>query len=235
MGGAGPLPAVDRPLRDRPVCGADRGGDRARGRARNLWLGRKPAADVGHGRLHARHGDHRRVAGPGLGHRGRHGAGAEAEEIPRLHLQPAVRRRTERRLDLGGGDVRVPLEARQPDRHRRREQPAGGWRVLRRAGVRAAGGSLDGVRLAGGAGGRQRHPRLGRSVRPGAPRDGRQAAHRHLRHADGQGRAVPGGAREDAFHPRRCPTNGRWPWMLWKRGGPHEPDRDQTGGSPPRR
>ena len=39
-------------------------------RAGNLWRRRQPHAHVGHGRLHARHGDHRRIPGPRTGHRG---------------------------------------------------------------------------------------------------------------------------------------------------------------------
>ena len=43
----------------------------------------------------------------------------------RVCLQPVVRRRARRRLDLGSGAVRRALAARQPDRDRRCEQPAG--------------------------------------------------------------------------------------------------------------
>ena len=74
-------------------------------RARDLRHRRQPAADVGHGLLHARHGDHRRLAGARPRHRRRHGAGPEAQGLEVARLQPAVRRRTGRGLDLGGGAV----------------------------------------------------------------------------------------------------------------------------------
>ena len=114
MGGARPLPPLDRPLRHRALRGADRGGHPAGGRARDLWQRRQPPADVRHGRLHARHGDHRRLARPWARHRGRHGARAEAQELELLRLQPVLRRGARRGLDLGGGDVRRQLQARQP-------------------------------------------------------------------------------------------------------------------------
>ena len=48
-------------------------------------------------------------------HRGRHVPRAQTQKIGRIRLQPAVRRRTRRGLDLGSGDVGGALEARQPD------------------------------------------------------------------------------------------------------------------------
>ena len=83
MGGARPLPALDRPLRDRALRRADRGRHHPGGRARDLRQRRQPPADVGHGRLHAGHGDHRRLARPSAWHRGRHGPGAEAQAVRR--------------------------------------------------------------------------------------------------------------------------------------------------------
>ena len=70
-----PLPAVERPLRDRPLCRADRGRHRAGGGTGDLRQRRQPAADVGHGGLHARHGDVRRLARTGTDDRGRQVAG----------------------------------------------------------------------------------------------------------------------------------------------------------------
>ena len=54
---------------------------------------------------------------------------------------------------------RRPLATRQPDRHRRRQQPAGGWSFDERAQLRATGAEMGGVRLARAAGRRQRHGR----------------------------------------------------------------------------
>ena len=138
MGGARPLPPVDRPLRHCALRGPDRGRDHPGGRARELRLRRQPPAHVGHGRLHARHGDHRRVARPWPGARGRVLPRAEAQEVELVRLLPVLRRRARRGLRLGRGLVGQPLEARQPDRHRRRQQPAGGRPRLPGHGLRAA-------------------------------------------------------------------------------------------------
>ena len=62
---------------------------------------RQPPADVGHGGLHAGHGDHRRLARPRAGARRRLLPRAEAQEVGRLRLQPVLRRRAGRGLDLG--------------------------------------------------------------------------------------------------------------------------------------
>ena len=73
--------------------------------------------------LHAGHGDHRRLARASAWHRRRHRARPQAQEVAILRLQPVLRRRARRGLDLGSRHVGGPLEARQPDRHRRRQQP----------------------------------------------------------------------------------------------------------------
>ena len=69
------------------------------------------------------------ITGGSLGHRARHRCRhvprPEAQVVRCLRLQPHVRRRARRRADLGGRDVGGPLEARQPDLPRRRQQPAG--------------------------------------------------------------------------------------------------------------
>ncbi len=70
--------------------------------------------------------------GHGLGARGRVLPRAEAQAVEVLRLLPVLRRRARRGLHLGRRLVGQPLEARQPDRHRRRQQPAGGRPGLRR-------------------------------------------------------------------------------------------------------
>jgi hypothetical protein len=67
MGRPRPLPALARPLRHRALRRADRGRRHPRSRARDLRQRRQPPADVGHGQLHAGHGDLRRLARPGPG------------------------------------------------------------------------------------------------------------------------------------------------------------------------
>ena len=87
---------------------------------------------------------------------------------------------------------RPRITARQPRRHRRRQQPAGRRPVDADAGLRAAGRQVARLRLVRAARRRQRHRR---PSSPPSTRRGRiaepQPADRHLRHADGQGRAVP--------------------------------------------
>ena len=101
VGGPRPLPALDRPLRHRALRGADRGRHYCRGRVGELRLRRQPAAHVGHGGLHAGHGDHRRLARPRAGARRRLLPRAEAQEVGRLRLLPVLRRRMRRGFDLG--------------------------------------------------------------------------------------------------------------------------------------
>ena len=102
LGGPRPLPAVHRPLRHRALCRADRGRHHPRGRARDLRLRRQPPADVRHGRLHAGHGDLRRLARPRPRHRRRHGASAlKRKESEVVRLQPVLRRRARRGLRPG--------------------------------------------------------------------------------------------------------------------------------------
>ena len=83
LGRARPLPAVERPLCHRALCGADRGRHHPGGRTRDLRQRRQPAADVRHGRLHAGHGDVGRLARPRPLDRRRHGAGTEAQGLRR--------------------------------------------------------------------------------------------------------------------------------------------------------
>ena len=73
LGRARPVPALEWALCHRTVRGTDRGRDHSGSRTRDLWLRRKPAAYVRHGRLHAGHGDVGRIARPGLQHCRRHG------------------------------------------------------------------------------------------------------------------------------------------------------------------
>ncbi len=111
LGRPRPVPALHRPLRHRALRGAGRGRDHPGRGAGDLRLRRVPAADVGHGVLHPGHGDLRRVARPRPGRRHRHGAGAAPPGQPRPGLQPAVRRRARRGLDVGGGDADRPPRA----------------------------------------------------------------------------------------------------------------------------
>ena len=68
LGGARPLLPVDRALCHCALRRTDRGGRHSGRRARDVRHRRQPAADVGDGVLHARDGDHRRLAGarPGI-------------------------------------------------------------------------------------------------------------------------------------------------------------------------
>ena len=77
--------------------------------------------------------------GLGLSIARRHVPGTEAQGlvVPRLH--PVLRRRAGRGLGLGSHHVGRPLEARQPDRHHRRQQPAGRRPLDAGDGLRAAG------------------------------------------------------------------------------------------------
>ncbi len=97
--------------------------------------------------------------------------GAEAQGVGRLRLQPDVRRRAGRGLDLGGGDVGRPLQARQPDLPRRRQQPAGRRAVAEVLGFEPLAEVVRGVRLARAARRRQRHRRARCGVRRGARAD----------------------------------------------------------------
>ena len=97
-------------------------------------------------------------------------------------------------------------------------------------------GEVGGVRLAYPAGRRQRHRCIGGRFRPGTRARGATPAHDHLRHQDGQGRAVPRGARDDplpaggrgrmgpgARCARRQPAGGSW-----TQGGRHDKPTART-------
>ncbi len=71
------------------------------------------------------------------------------------------------------------------------------------------GDKWRGVRLARPAGRRQRHQRAGSRLRCSARSRRAEAAHHHLRHQDGEGRALPGGARKVALHARGAARMGR--------------------------
>ena len=200
LGGARPLPPVDRPLRHRALRGADRGR-----RSCPRTSSRPTAPTTAACRCRAwpptRRAWRSAAARSATACRS---PSASALALKRkksksLRLQPVLRRRARRGLDLGGGDVRRPLEARQPDRHRRRQQHAGrrpstqmlgfeplapkfeafGWHVQR-----VDGNDIDALVPAFDAARSLSEPR---------------AAHHHLRHQDGQRRAVPGGPRADPF------------------------------------
>ena len=134
-------------------------------RARHLRLRRLPAADVGHGHLHPRHGDLRRLARPRTPRRGRPGARPAAPRLELAGLQLPLRRRAQRRLDLGGRDGCGPPPARQPDRAGRHQRPAGRRSDRRRAVHRTHPRQVGRVRLARPTRRRQRRRRRGRRPR----------------------------------------------------------------------
>ena len=115
------------------------------------------------------HGDLRRLARARPDGRDRDGAGAAPPGQPGAGLQPAVRRRARRGLDVGGGAADRPPRPGQRHRDRRRQRPAGRRPHRGHPADRAGAGQVAGVRLEGAAGGRQRHRRAGRRVRR-APR-----------------------------------------------------------------
>ena len=88
---------------------------------------------------------------------------SQAQEVGRVRLLPVLGRRVRRRRGLGRRVGRRPLEARQPDRHRRRQQPAGGRPVVGSHGARGAGRPLHRFRLVHAARRRQRHRCRGRA------------------------------------------------------------------------
>ena len=97
----------------------------------------------GHGGLHARHGDHRRLARARPGARCRLGLGLKRKNSRRFVYNLF----SDGELDEGSiweaRAVGEPLEARQPDRHRRRQQPAGGRPIHEGAELRAAGAKFE--------------------------------------------------------------------------------------------
>jgi len=126
VGGAGSLSPLDRAWCDRFLCRLDRGGGAARGGVRELWDGRQPAADVGHGVPYAGHGDRRRVARPGAGDRRGDGLGPEAQGRSGPGPHPRLGWRARRGLglrDVDGGGASWARQARPP---RRFQRPAGG-------------------------------------------------------------------------------------------------------------
>ena len=133
LGRPRPLPAVQWPLCDCAVCGAVRSRLHRRRRTGNLRQRRQPPADVRHGELHAGHGDVGRLARPGSDDRGGPLPRSEAQGLGRIRLHAVLRWRTRRRRDLGRPDVGRALEARQPDRDGRRQQPAGRWSLVARS------------------------------------------------------------------------------------------------------
>ena len=140
---------------------------------------------------------------------------------PGLRLQLDVRRRARRGLDLGGRDGRRPPPARQPDLPGRHQQPAGRRPVEQGAGLRAAGRQVGGLRLARAARRRQRPAGGAAGLRRRARADRGQAARHPLRHADGQGRALPRAAREEPLHPRRPARVAAGPRRSWTPTRPH--------------
>ena len=202
LGGAGPVAAVDRALRDRPLRGAGRGRDHPGRGAGDLRLGRVPVADVGDGVLHPGHGDLRRLARARSDGRDRDGAGVAPPGQPGPGLQPAVGRRAGRGLDVGGRAADRPPRSGQRHRDRRRQRPAGRRPHRGHPAHRAGAGQVAGLRLARAAGRRQRHRRTGRRVRR-APRPQGLARGADLRHPHRLRRAAAGDPGEGPLHARR--------------------------------
>ena len=103
--------------------------------------------------------------GPRPGRRHRDGARAAPPGQPGPRLQPALRRRARRGLDLGGRAAGRPPRPGQPHRDRRRQRAAGRRPDRGRAAHRAGHRQVARVRLARPARRRQRHPRARRRVR----------------------------------------------------------------------
>ena len=144
--GARPLPAVDRPLFDRAVGGAGRSRHPAGRRTVHLRRRRQPAGDVD-ARHDARRRDDRRLARPRPGAGCRAGARPAAAEIGGARLRRTVRRRDAGRLDLGGGDVGQPFQARRAGRAGRLQRHPG----RRAGGARHGAGRRQMARLRLGA------------------------------------------------------------------------------------
>ena len=182
-----------------------------RGRARDLRQRRQPPADVGHGRATRRAWRSAAArSGTGSASRSASALGLKRKGSDALRLQPDVGRRAGRGRDLGRRRCR-PAHWKLDNLicHRRRQQPAGRRPVDRRAELRAAGAEVGGVRLARAARRRQRHRR--RWCRPSTRRA--RCAEPKPRviicdTQDGQGRAVPRGAREATTSSASSRTNG---------------------------
>ena len=188
---------------------AEAGSHPGRG-AGDLRLRRVAAADVGHGLLHAGHGDLRRLAGPRPRRRHRDGARAAPPGQPRPRLQPALGRRARRGLHLGGGTADRPPPPGQRHRDRRRQRPAGRRPHRRHPAHRARHRQVAGVRLARPAGRRQRHRSARRRLRRAARPQG-LARGADLRHPHRPRRAAAGDPGEGALHARVRARSGRPP------------------------
>ena len=165
MGRPRSLPALPRPLRHRALRGAHRGRNPSRERAGDLRVRRQPAADVGHGDVHPGNGNLRRLARPGLAHRGRNRARPSHEEESRGRLQQHVGRRARRRFHLGGGALGEPPRPVESHLPRRREPSAGGRPLGERPGLRAPRRQVGRLRLARATRERQRSSRGGPRLR----------------------------------------------------------------------
>ena len=109
LGGPRPLPALDRPLRDRDLRRARRSRHHPVDELETYGSDDSRLPMSGNGVLHARRGDLRRIARPRPRRRDRDGTGLRHLDNPASVLQPALRRRARRGLDLGGRDgLRAP-------------------------------------------------------------------------------------------------------------------------------
>ncbi len=124
LAGARPIPALDRTLLDRALGGAGGGGNSAGVGAADLRRRRQPPCHE-HARHDAGRRDHRRFARPRSRPGRRAGARPQTRRLAGAGLRRAIRRRDAGGIDLGGGDVRFPFQARQPRRRRRLQRHPG--------------------------------------------------------------------------------------------------------------
>ena len=213
LAGARPLPALDRTLLDRALGGAGGGGNSAGVGAADLRRRRQPPCDE-HARHDAGRRDHRRLARPRPRPGRRPGARPQARRLAGAGLRRTVRRRDAGGIDLGGGDVRLPFQARQPRRPRRLQRHPGRRRDRPRHG--AGGRQVARLRLGDAGDRRQRHRRHRRRAQGGAG-PLRQAEGNRAPDAAGQGCADHREPREGAFRPRRS----------WRMGRAHYPNSNR--------
>lgn len=115
-------------------------------------------------RRRPRGGGHHRVAGAGAVGRGGNGAGHEAGPQEEQGLRDGGRRRVRRGADMGGGHVRGPLQAGQPDGDHRSQRTPDRRHNGRSDGAGAAVGEVEGVRMARDGNRRPQHGRSGQGA-----------------------------------------------------------------------
>ena len=150
--------------------------------------------------------------------------GAEAQGLRSPRLHPVLRRRARRGLGLGGDHVGRALQARQPDRHRRRQQPAGRRPFDAGHGLRAAGRQAA-RRSAGSCSGWTATTSMPCVAAFDAARASRRAEAPHDRlptRCMGKGVPFLEAAREEPLHPRRCARMAAGARRRSTPGGQHE-------------